>query len=384
MELVQSTSLSSKFTKSSRVAGIEDRSSQPSTQSTPSISDAQSLLIEKNIRVELVQLHSSSFIAGGARLGDWDDTPSSPDGSDTTMSVATPVGIPSTPGSPPMILDLIGPHALGYSGFDSRGLEPAYAGQPSIAGMYSPNVEQTPQEYENRHEYNFLVSTHCLIDPPRTRPTDQLPTSSTLPLPLTQTNRLKQKACNVARQLYRYSFLADGTSQSDMNMLKRDAIRLLKESLKMGAENQYAFPCLNEVATVLATNEKWPQLEEFLKESDTVIDSPMATPFRYAFAALFGDIEGEERYGGLLKQTHDHMEPIYGLKHPNILVNSYYWAWHQLEQGHYESAIHILEHRVGTAEKDTRRPEFDDCQRNGHARKSLCDDRSTRDGLLEI
>ncbi len=313
-----------------------------------SLSEARAILAEKNIQEELGLMHISSQDTPG--LPPQLDTPSSPDGSDSGLSAASPIDSPTTPTNcHPLLASSPASYRPYIVEHGERGL--------SLAGMDVLMSQHTLSEYPNTYQFSFLNSPTALkACPPLSLTTDRLGQFSVdrgLPPPQAPLNDEKQRTIKWAQSFYLKSFAAENYSLHDLTKLKAEAIQDLKATLMVDPANQYILPCLNEVATVLGTNEKWAQLEEFLRESCVVIDgvecddSPLTIPFRYALAACVDDSKAKALYGSKLQRTHDYMVPRYGKKHPNVLINCYYWAWHlHHEYQLYDDVINILLSRL--------------------------------------
>ena len=313
-----------------------------------SFSTAMALLKAKNVQVELRPTYfpSQDALEPPALV----ESPASPDGSDSSITAATPTESPVMPANPLKLHAANQPHQKPY-------LVEHGDGGVSLAGMHASLSQQSLPEGADPWEFYFMgpvadSSGYSMLSACADQ-FGQLSMDRGLPRPQPPLNEGKQRTIRWAQPFYMDCFATDKTYLQDLNRLKADAIHTLRTTLRVHPENHYILPCLNEVVTVLSTNEKMTQLEEFLRESDRVIEwnSPLVIPFRYALAACVQDSELKRYYASQLRTTNEYMVSKFRKSHPNILVNSYYLAWHLMDDREYGTVIKILEKLLGKAQK---------------------------------
>ena len=291
-----------------------------------------------------------------ARLLPHFEAPASPDGSESSLSVSTPVDGPASPvdfGHPYTL------HQYSYSNYSLHTSDQSDGRLLSTTGMGLLVSQQPLQEDQNDFDLTFLPHVLALNDcsmlPINANPFGEFDRS--LPPPQSPLNKHKQRTVRWASPFYMACVVSDKATLHNINELKVEAIQEFKCILNDDPANRYILPCLNEVVTVLGANEKHAQLREFLSESCRVIESLesetslLATPFRYCLAVCMGDTNAKEQYGSMLSRTHDYMVPIFGGKHPNLLVNTYYYAWHLMEKHEFDEVIKLLRSRLYAAQK---------------------------------
>ena len=134
---------------------------------------------------------------------------------------------------------------------------------------------------------------------------------------------------------------------------KQDATKNLRGVLKDDPDNRYILRYLNWMSTTLypAGEHQQQQLGDFHRDSCAVVDEKpgmkdsFGATFHYAMAIHFDNAPDIARYGAKLEKLCQPMKVVFGSDHPNVLVSQYYWAWHLLDQGHYDQALEILLHQ---------------------------------------
>ena len=299
-------------------------------------------------RIQVISGSGVVSLQDDSRLLPFFETPASRSGSDSSCGVATPTG---TPASLNESTSAFSRHSSYNFGRGPYTVDHGDGIQLSTHGMGILMKQQTLSEPLDPLVYLYMNSAddgRASLD----ASVGGNPFERGLPRPRAPENEEKQRTLRWAQPFYMGCFSAAKYALHDLTELKADAIKSLRTILLVNPENKHVFPCLNEVVTVLSMNEKWVQLEEFLRQSIGVIEenSPLATPFRYALAACIDDSDAKNHYGSMLQQTHNYMVPRCGLKHPNLLVNSYYWAWHQMDNGKHGQVINLLRDRLAEAQ----------------------------------
>jgi len=142
---------------------------------------------------------------------------------------------------------------------------------------------------------------------------------------------------------------SDAETNGNPVLSKHTAMEAFRLMLRQDVNNQFIFPCLSWMVTVLGCNDKGRELQDFLSESCAVIDEVMGpnltygSPFHYALAICTENAADVEKYGSKFEQSHHQIKLLWGDNHPNVLVNAYYWAWHSLKKGHHSDVIKVLE-----------------------------------------
>ena len=139
---------------------------------------------------------------------------------------------------------------------------------------------------------------------------------------------------------------------------KAVAMQKFRYILSTTPENHYLLPLLNWMSTILASNDKWKELTEFVGDCCDVLhdcpDSgfPLSTPYRYLLAFCNDDQHAMDSYGSQFAAGTERLTQLYGSSHPNVLVNEYYRAWHALSRPNgWNVARPILERCYSEAEK---------------------------------
>lgn len=135
---------------------------------------------------------------------------------------------------------------------------------------------------------------------------------------------------------------------------KADGIEALKEMLKQQPDNQYVFPCLSWMITILGSNGKHTELKEFLTASCLVIDevttqNPLySSIFHYALAVQEENDADKRIHGENFSRFHEAMKLVWRETHPNLLVYVSFWAWYLLDEQKFTQAIRLLESSLPT------------------------------------
>jgi hypothetical protein len=117
---------------------------------------------------------------------------------------------------------------------------------------------------------------------------------------------------------------------------KSAAMERFRYILTTTPENQYVLPLLNWMSTVLVSNGKSVQLKDFVDECCQVLHDcpengfPLSTPYFYLQAFCNQSPSGMAFHGSDFAAGTERLTRTYGPSHPNVLVNEYYRAWHEM------------------------------------------------------
>lgn len=138
---------------------------------------------------------------------------------------------------------------------------------------------------------------------------------------------------------------------------KPDAIDTLKRLLRQQPDNQYIFPCLSWMITILGSNGKAAELKDFLTASCVVIDEETnqnllySSIFHYALAVWEKNSADQRKYGENFARCHEPMKLVWRDDHPNVLVYVSFWAWYLLDGHKFAEAIGLLEGNLPSFER---------------------------------
>lgn len=142
----------------------------------------------------------------------------------------------------------------------------------------------------------------------------------------------------------------------DLRVRKAAAMEHFRSMLMHNLDNQYIFPCLSWMVSVLGSHMKTAELHEFLSSSCAVIveKDPMGltykVPFCYTLAVHTSNQTDIEKYGRLLLPCHEQLRLVWGSAHPNTLVVKSLYAWHLVGVSQYSGAIEVLSPALQTFE----------------------------------
>lgn len=346
-----------------------DDSSSPSRPRTLSPAAAQRVLRESDIHFHFVNQsesqallsHSPSAFSAHSPIADDSDvammsstrnSPLSDERSMTTISL--------TPELPTTSLELPFRTSNWANGLQANSIERQ---QLSLAGMavsaiHSPSSESYFDHCSLSWAFNIIDAGPQSSVSAAFNADDQLPYTGGLPRPQAPIDAFQRMAGGWVYPHIEDSFGTQTDSSPDRAMCKRRGSEKLDFMLKMDPTNRYILPYLNFMVIVLGSNCKYDKLHEFLRESCEVIDQlprptvHLACPFRYALAYSKGDTVEMRYYGTMFEATQHHLEVNCGPNHPNVIVNSYYWAWHLLEEHQYPTVIQMLEEMLPRARKN--------------------------------
>lgn len=164
--------------------------------------------------------------------------------------------------------------------------------------------------------------------PPRSQITDCM-------LPPPSATHRRRMATECAAPFF-LSCFPPAPSATTFEYSKTAAMDKFRFILTTTPENQYVLPLLNWMGTVLASNGKGAQLKDFVAECCQVLDScndygfPLSTPYRYMLAFCCEDQAAMALHGSHFALGTERLTQLYGSSHPNVLVNEYYRAWHEM------------------------------------------------------
>ena len=126
------------------------------------------------------------------------------------------------------------------------------------------------------------------------------------------------------------------------------AMSELQKLLNMDSGNEYFLVLLNWMFCILYFNCKNSELEVFLHESLTVVqttlghDSPLCIALQYMVSWVQKDVPGQQHWGSLLSKAQEEIGACYGPGHPSLIVYQYYWAYHCWQQDDTQQALEVL------------------------------------------
>lgn len=150
------------------------------------------------------------------------------------------------------------------------------------------------------------------------------------------------------RPYYYHCFRKTNDKQQAIEFDHNLAMSELQKLLSMNSGNEYFFVLLNWMICILYFNCKTWELEEFLHESLTVVqstlgqDSSFCIAFRYVVAWVQGDARDQDYWGSLLRKAQDAIGAQFGPGHPSLIVYQYLWAYHCWQQNDIQKALKVL------------------------------------------
>ncbi|KAK5056028.1 hypothetical protein LTR84_012579 [Exophiala bonariae] len=160
--------------------------------------------------------------------------------------------------------------------------------------------------------------------------------------------RADESKMHVSQWAGPWLWLAFG-NQLGQQTSKEGGMNALRRTLRLQPDNQYVFPCLSGMITVLGAWGKDAELGDFLRASCLVIDeetnqNPIySSTFHYALAVHQENDVDKRRYGENFARTHEPMKLVWQEDHPNVLVNISFWAFYLLDERKFAEAIALLE-----------------------------------------
>ena len=267
----------------------------------------------------------------------------------------------------PAILELCGQSRTAHPIANARTTEPPMLTaqhHPMLDTRHTQRAQHSVQEGhtsmrgilpKQSHKYDFeqafgdalVHSSPLTADPRPSHPnfTSQPHSIPTLIIP----DRQKAAVNRWYRPYYYHCFRRTEHKQQTVEFDHSFAMSELQKLLSMDSGNEYFCVLLNWMFCILYHNSRKWELEVFLDESLTVVqstlgqDSPFCIAFRYMGAWVRNDAGGQQYWGSLLPKAQEAIVAMYGFGHPSLIVYQYYWAYHCSDQGDDQKALEVLD-----------------------------------------